>query len=80
MMDIRFVGLSLKYRLKNGLIFEKQVDLKHKQQPEESPDIEMGMDLSAFYLSVEWDIMAVPAKRKEKFYRYFIFKVDNSSN
>jgi nicotinic acetylcholine receptor len=47
-----------------------QVDLKHKHQPEDSPDIQMGMDLSAFYLSVEWDIMAVPAKRKEKFYRY----------
>ena len=46
-----------------------QVDLKHKHQSEESSDIDMGMDLSAFYLSVEWDIMAVPAKRKEKFYR-----------
>ncbi|XP_067124190.1 acetylcholine receptor subunit alpha-like 1 [Centruroides vittatus] len=44
------------------------VDLKHKHQTEDSPDIDMGIDLSEFYLSVEWDIMAVPARRKEKFY------------
>ncbi|XP_054159606.1 acetylcholine receptor subunit alpha-like 1 [Oppia nitens] len=44
------------------------VDLKHMKQLEDSNYIQMGMDLSAFYLSVEWDIMSVPAKRKEKFY------------
>ncbi|KAF8777583.1 acetylcholine receptor subunit alpha-like 1 [Argiope bruennichi] len=44
------------------------VDLKHKYQTEESNLILMGMDLSEFYLSVEWDIMAVPALRTEKFY------------
>ncbi|XP_055938211.1 acetylcholine receptor subunit alpha-like 1 [Argiope bruennichi] len=44
------------------------VDLKHKHQKEEEPEIPMGIDLSEFYLSVEWDIMAVPARRKERFY------------
>ncbi|XP_022258930.1 acetylcholine receptor subunit alpha-like 1 isoform X1 [Limulus polyphemus] len=46
------------------------VDLKHKHQFGNSDDSEiaMGIDLSDFYLSVEWDIMAVPARRKEKFY------------
>lgn len=48
--------------------FLLQVDLKHKHQAEEEPDILMGIDLSEFYLSVEWDIMAVPARRKERFY------------
>ena len=43
------------------------VDLKHKNQ-QEGDLIEVGIDLSEFYLSVEWDIMAVRARRKEKFY------------
>ncbi|XP_022667051.1 acetylcholine receptor subunit alpha-like 1 [Varroa destructor] len=43
------------------------VDLKHKNQ-QDGDLIEVGIDLSEFYLSVEWDIMAVPARRKEKFY------------
>ncbi|PRD34635.1 UNVERIFIED_CONTAM: nAChRalpha1 [Trichonephila clavipes] len=42
--------------------------MKHKHQREEEPEIPMGIDLSEFYLSVEWDIMAVPARRKERFY------------
>ncbi|KAM7311621.1 acetylcholine receptor subunit alpha-like 1 [Ixodes scapularis] len=44
------------------------VDLKHKHQRDDSNEIAVGIDLSEFYLSVEWDIMAVPARRKEKFY------------
>ncbi|XP_064459793.1 acetylcholine receptor subunit alpha-like 1 [Ornithodoros turicata] len=44
------------------------VDLKHIHQRDDSSDIKVGIDLSEFYLSVEWDIMAVPARRKEKFY------------
>ncbi|KFM77607.1 Acetylcholine receptor subunit alpha-like 1, partial [Stegodyphus mimosarum] len=44
------------------------VDLKHKYQTADSNKIPMGIDLSEFYLSVEWDIMAVPAVRTEKFY------------
>ncbi|XP_071041885.1 acetylcholine receptor subunit alpha-like 1 [Parasteatoda tepidariorum] len=48
--------------------FLLQVDLKHKYQTVDSDKIPMGIDLSEFYLSVEWDIMAVPAVRTEKFY------------
>lgn len=44
------------------------IDLRHKNEKDDEPVIPMGMDLSAFYLSVEWDIMAVPAKRKAIFY------------
>ena len=44
------------------------VDLKHKDQVGDEPLIPYGMDLSEFYLSVEWDVMAVPARRKERFY------------
>ena len=44
------------------------VDLKHNSQQGDQPLIEYGMDLSEFYLSVEWDIMSVPALRKEKYY------------
>lgn len=33
-----------------------------------SDTIDMGIDLQDYYLSVEWDIMRVPAVRNEKFY------------
>ena len=29
----------------------------------DSPIVEIGVDLSEFYMSVEWDILAVPAIR-----------------
>lgn len=38
-----------------------------KQTPD-SDNIAMGIDLSEYYISVEWDIMRVPATRNEKFY------------
>lgn len=44
------------------------VDLIHKDQVGNEPLIPYGMDLSEFYLSVEWDVMAVPARRNERFY------------
>ncbi|KAF0295720.1 Acetylcholine receptor subunit alpha-like [Amphibalanus amphitrite] len=46
----------------------KQVDLRHVE--EEPPDdrVKIGVDLTDFYLSVEWDILDVPAIRHEKFY------------
>lgn len=47
-----------------------QIDLRHIKEKENDPVIEVGMDLSAFYLSVEWDLMAAPAKRKVIFYRF----------
>ncbi|KAL1508960.1 hypothetical protein ABEB36_003773 [Hypothenemus hampei] len=48
----------------NGL----QVDLKHMDQQPGSNIIKDGIDLSEFYLSVEWDILAVPATRNEEYY------------
>lgn len=30
--------------------------------------VKVGIDLSEFYLSVEWDILAVPATRNEEYY------------
>ena len=32
------------------------------------PVIDVGIDLSEFYMSVEWDILQVPAVRNVKFY------------
>ena len=31
-------------------------------------NIPVAMDLRDFYISTEWDVMAVPAVRNEKFY------------
>ncbi|KAJ1532159.1 hypothetical protein ONE63_000782 [Megalurothrips usitatus] len=44
------------------------VDLRHINQSEGSDTINVGIDLQDYYLSVEWDIMKVPAVRNEKFY------------
>lgn len=46
----------------------KQVDLRHKDEVANTNIIELGIDLTEFYLSVEWDILEVPAIRNEKFY------------
>ncbi|XP_060523967.1 acetylcholine receptor subunit beta-like 2 isoform X2 [Cylas formicarius] len=48
----------------NGL----QIDLRHMEQQAGSNIIKVGIDLSEFYLSVEWDILAVPATRNEEYY------------
>ncbi|XP_044736374.1 acetylcholine receptor subunit beta-like 2 isoform X2 [Chrysoperla carnea] len=45
-----------------------QVDLKHMQQIAGSNVVKIGIDLSEFYLSVEWDILEVPASRNEEYY------------
>ncbi|XP_015440086.1 PREDICTED: acetylcholine receptor subunit beta-like 2 [Dufourea novaeangliae] len=45
-----------------------QVDLKHMKQEPGSNVVERGIDLSDFYLSVEWDILEVPASRNEEYY------------
>ena len=58
-----------------------QVDLQHKEfdtrsparvvtyrDVENNPRVPIGIDLSEFYMSVEWDILEVPAKRNVKFY------------
>ncbi|XP_019868289.1 acetylcholine receptor subunit alpha-like 1 [Aethina tumida] len=44
------------------------VDLRHLSQVQDSNKIDMGIDLQDYYISVEWDIMRVPAVRNEKFY------------
>ncbi|XP_037093025.1 acetylcholine receptor subunit alpha-like isoform X1 [Pollicipes pollicipes] len=46
----------------------KQVDLRHVEEDPPDPKVKLGVDLSDFYLSVEWDILDVPAIRHEKFY------------
>jgi len=58
-----------------------QVDLRHKDESTDvqvtsskkkeigpPPVIDVGIDLSEFYMSVEWDILQVPAVRNVKFY------------
>jgi len=40
-----------------------QVDLRHQREVNGSDKVDYGIDLSEFYLSVEWDVMAVPAVR-----------------
>jgi nicotinic acetylcholine receptor len=39
------------------------VDLRHLDEVEGSNIVDIGMDLSEFYMSVEWDILEVPAVR-----------------
>ncbi|KAJ8733584.1 hypothetical protein PYW08_001882 [Mythimna loreyi] len=45
-----------------------QVDLRHIDEAHGTNVVELGVDLSEFYTSVEWDILEVPAVRNEKFY------------
>ncbi|CAG0918419.1 unnamed protein product [Notodromas monacha] len=45
-----------------------QVDLKHMDQANGTNMVDIGIDLREFYLSVEWDILEVPAKRNEEYY------------
>ena len=44
-----------------------QLDLKHVSQVRGSNVVNIGIDLKEFYLSVEWDILAVPATRNEEY-------------
>lgn len=48
------------------LIFK--VDLKHIDEIPGSDNVAVGIDLSEFLLSVEWDLLAVPATRNEEYY------------
>jgi len=45
-----------------------QVDLRHIDEVKGQPEVEIGVDLSEFYMSVEWDILEVPAVRNVKWY------------
>lgn len=40
-----------------------QVDLRHIDEARGTNIVELGVDLSEFYTSVEWDILEVPAVR-----------------
>lgn len=40
-----------------------QVDLRHVDEKEGTNVVERGVDLTEFYMSVEWDILEVPAVR-----------------
>ena len=42
--------------------------LRHMNQIPSNNNIPVAMDLRDFYISTEWDVMAVPAVRNEKFY------------
>lgn len=39
------------------------MDLRHIDEKKNNPIVEIGVDLTEFYVSVEWDILAVPAIR-----------------
>jgi hypothetical protein len=39
------------------------VDLRHIDEVQGSNVVDIGVDLSEFYTSVEWDILEVPAVR-----------------
>jgi nicotinic acetylcholine receptor len=39
------------------------VDLRHRDEVKDSSVVDIGIDLSEFYQSVEWDILEVPAER-----------------
>ena len=45
-----------------------QVDLKHINSVPDNDTVSYGMDLSEYYLNVEWDILSVPAERHVKTY------------
>lgn len=45
-----------------------QVDLRHQEEEPNSEVVHIGVDLSEYYMSVEWDILAVPARRNVKLY------------
>ena len=47
------------------IFFLFQVDLRHIDEDKGSPTVKLGVDLSEFYVSVEWDILDVPAIRLE---------------
>lgn len=45
-----------------------EVDLRHVLQTEGSVQVPVGIDMSEFYKSVEWDILLVPVNYNEEYY------------
>ena len=58
-----FDHLVLDYFQGNWSTLFFQVDLRHMCEVEGSNVVDLGIDLSEFYMSVEWDILEVPAVR-----------------
>ncbi|XP_050310115.1 acetylcholine receptor subunit alpha-like 2 isoform X2 [Anthonomus grandis grandis] len=48
--------------------YGSQIDLQHINQKPGEDIVAVGIDLREYYPSVEWDILAVPAERHEKYY------------
>ena len=44
------------------------MDLRHIDEELGRPEVQIGVDLTDFYVSVEWDILEVPAIRNVKYY------------
>ena len=44
-----------------------QVDLRHIDEENGKPEVEIGVDLTEFYMSVEWDILEVGSFEKSYF-------------
>ena len=49
-----------------------QVDLRHIDEDLGRPEVEIGVDLTEFYMSVEWDILEVPAIRNVKYVKHLL--------
>jgi hypothetical protein len=55
-----------------------QVDLRHADEKKNSPVVDIGIDLSEFYQSVEWDILEVPAERYVGIFFLLLVSIYNS--
>ena len=45
-----------------------KVDLMHMKQEPFNDVVSAGINLTEFYMSVEWDILDVPAKKNEEYF------------
>ncbi|KAL1132749.1 hypothetical protein AAG570_010701 [Ranatra chinensis] len=50
-------------RVETSSVFYIAVDLRHVDEVKDSNIVKIGVDLSEYYKSVEWDILEVPAVR-----------------
>ena len=64
-------SLNLSQAISNTASLLLQVDLRHIDEDLGRPEVEIGVDLTEFYMSVEWDILEVPAIRNVKYVRHF---------
>ncbi|XP_021694439.1 acetylcholine receptor subunit alpha-like isoform X8 [Aedes aegypti] len=64
----QLIDVNLKNQIMTTNLWVEQVDLRHMDEQSGSNIVDVGVDLSEFYMSVEWDILEVPAVRNEKFY------------